>query len=219
MKIPTTLARFQRSLSLVACGVLVTTAQAWGVDDRQKKVDWESSLNLSDEQQEQIDAIEDKYKDKFREVKPSEAAGKDRRETRQELYVQMREEIRAVLTVDQQALAEEQVRQREKEGRQERLDRLSRKLDLSEEQRTTLEEKLASCEEEEWPVSMKKRDEDRQHFEKAVKSVLTDDQKKEWRKLQRKERDRWRHHDMDKYDEKGRKGEKRGGRGDDDEEE
>ena len=31
----------------------------------------------------------------FREMKPSEAAGKERREQRQDLYVQMREEIRS----------------------------------------------------------------------------------------------------------------------------
>ncbi|HCG80428.1 MULTISPECIES: hypothetical protein [Thalassolituus] len=206
MKMPTPIARFQRSLSLVACGVLMTTAQAWGFDDRQKKVDWESSLNLSDEQQEQIDAIEDKYRDRFREMKPSEAAGKERREQRQDLYVQMREEIRSVLTDEQQAIAEEQVRKREKEGREEHLERLSRKLDLTSEQKSELEEKLSSCSEEEWPVSMKMREKDRRDFEKAVKSVLTDEQKKKWRKMQREERDKWRHHDMDRL--KDKRGEK-----------
>ena len=202
MKVPTPIARFQRSLSLVACGVLITTAQAWGFDDRQKKIDWESSLNLSDEQQEQIDAIEDKYRDRFREMKPSEAAGKERREQRQDLYVQMREEIRSVLTDEQQAIAEEQVRKRENEGREEHIERLSRKLDLTAEQKAELDEKLSSCSEEEWPVSMKMREKDRRDFEKTVKSVLTEEQKKKWRKMQREERDKWRHHDMDRLKEK-----------------
>ena len=53
---------------------------------------------------------------------------------------------------------------------------------------------------------MKMREKDRRDFEKAVKSVLTDEQKKKWRKMQREERDKWRHHDMDRL--KDKRGEK-----------
>jgi len=204
MKMPLSIARFQRSLSLVACGVLMTTAQAWGFDERAKKMDWESSLNLSEEQQQKIDAIEDRYRDRFREVRPSEAADEGRRTARQDLYIQMREEIRSVLTDEQQAIAEEQVRKRESEGREQHLDRLARKLDLSAEQRAALEEKLSTCKEEEWPVSMRTREQDRKDFEVAVKSVLTDEQKERWREMRRKEREKWRHHDMERLKSEGK---------------
>lgn len=201
MKLPSVISKFQRSLSLVACGVLVTTAQAWGFDERQKPTDWEASLQLTEEQQKQIDAIEDRYRDSFKELKPSEAAGKERREKRQELYVQMREEIRSVLSEDQQVLAEEQVRKREKHSREDHIDRLSRDLDLTEAQRTLLDEKLSLCKKEDWPVDKAQRDDDRHYFNETVNSVLTDEQKTKWAKLREKHRDKWNHHGMDKLPE------------------
>ena len=67
MRLPGVISHFQRSLSLVACGVLMTTAQAWGLDERQQKTNWEDSLQLPEEQQKQIDAIEDRYRDSFKE--------------------------------------------------------------------------------------------------------------------------------------------------------
>ena len=197
MKRRSTHAPFQRITRLFACGVLLTTSSVWGVDNHQKQIDWESSLNLSIEQQTQIEAIENKYRDKLQAIRSNKEASKEDNV----LYTQMREEIRTVLTVHQQALAEEQVRQRETKGRQTRLDHLARTLGLSEQQQIMLREKLASCEEEEWPVSVEKRDEDRKRFERAIKSVLTEEQNKDWTAIQHKERERWRHHDFDRIDE------------------
>jgi len=205
MKLPAALSRFQRSLSVVACGLLVTTAQAWGFEERQHKMDWESSLNLSEEQQEKIDAIEDKYRSQFRELKPSEAAEKGRSDKRQDLYLQMREEIHAVLTTEQQAVAEEQVRRREKAGREEHLDRLARDLDLSAEQREQLEEKLSTCKKEAWPVSVEERDSDRKEFNEALVSVLTDEQKEKWQALRERHRAKWSNHDMKRLPHDGEK--------------
>ncbi|MEC8443266.1 MAG: Spy/CpxP family protein refolding chaperone [Pseudomonadota bacterium] len=194
MKLPASIARFQRSLGAVAVGVLLTTAQAWAVDDR-KKIDWESSLNLTEEQQTQIDAIEDKYRDRFRELKASEAAP-ERRGERRDLHLKMRDEIRAVLTDEQQALAEEQVRRREKDGREDHLDRLTRDLSLTDDQRAQLEEKMSQCKKEEWPVSKAERERDRKEFNRTLMSVLTDEQKATWKSLRKKQEDKWRHHDM-----------------------
>ncbi|MEQ3763843.1 MAG: Spy/CpxP family protein refolding chaperone [Alcanivorax sp.] len=198
MRLPGVISHFQRSLSLVACGVLMTTAQAWGFDERQQKTNWEDSLQLTEEQQKQIDAIEDRYRDSFKELKPSEAAMKDRREKRETLYVQMREEIRGVLSDEQQALAEEQVRRRESNSREDHLDKLARELSLSEDQRAQLDEKLSQCKKEEWPVDKAQRDADRGYFEKTVTSVLTDEQKEQWKALREKRRDKWSQHGMDK---------------------
>lgn len=198
MRLPGVISHFQRSLSLVACGVLMTTAQAWGVDERHQKMNWEDSLQLTEEQQKKIDAIEDRYRDSFKELKPSEAARAERSNKRQELYVQMREEIRSVLSDEQQALAEEQVRKREKNSREDHIDKLSRELSLSSEQRALLDEKLSQCKKEDWPVDKAQRDADRNHFETTVKSVLTEEQKEQWKILREKRRDKWSHHSMDK---------------------
>lgn len=201
MRLPSVISHFQRSLSLVACGVLMTTAQAWGFDEGHQKTNWEESLQLTEEQQNQIDAIEDRYRDSFKELRPSEAARRERGEKRQELYVKMREEIRGVLTDEQQALAEEQVRKREGNSRDDHLDKLSRDLSLSEDQRAQLDEKLSQCKKEEWPVDKAQRDADRGYFEKTVGSVLTDEQKEQWQELREKHRDKWSQHGMDKLPE------------------
>lgn len=198
MRLPGVISHFQRSLSLVACGVLMTTAQAWGVEERHQKINWEDSLQLTEEQQKKIDDIEDRYRDSFKELKPSEAARAERRDKRQELYVQMREEIRSVLSDEQQALAEEQVRKREKNSREDHIDKLSRELSLTSEQRALLDEKLSQCKKEDWPVDKAQRDADRNHFETTVKSVLTEEQKEQWKILREKRRDKWSHHSMDK---------------------
>ena len=96
MKLPASLSRFSHVLGAVACGVLMTTAQAWGFDDRQGRMDWEGSLNLTEEQEKQIDDIEDRYRKSFRELRASEKESRGDVDERQALYLQMREEMRKV---------------------------------------------------------------------------------------------------------------------------
>lgn len=212
MKLPYPLTRFTHALSVVACGVLLTTAQAWGFEERHGKMDWEESLNLTEEQEKKIDEIEDRYRSSFRELKASEKGPQGADEKRQALYLQMREEMRGVLTEEQQALAEEQIQKRRDDRRDRHLDRLAQDLELSDEQKATLKAELSKHEPADWPVDKEQRDADRLNFEKTLDSVLTDEQRATWADLREKNRDKWRHHGDERLDHE-RHGKDRPGKG------
>ena len=212
MKLPYPLTRFTHALSVVACGVLLTTAQAWGFDERHGKMDWEESLNLTEEQEKKIDEIEDRYRNSFRELKSSEKGPKGADDKRQALYLQMREEMRGVLTEEQQALAEEQVKKRLDDRRDRHLDRLAQDLELTDAQKTALKTELGKREPADWPVDKEQRDADRQYFEQTLDGVLTDEQRTKWAELREKNKDKWCHHGDDRL-EHDRPGKDRPGKG------
>lgn len=208
MKLPFPFSRLSHTLSAVAVGVLMTTAQAWGFEERHGKMDWEGTLNLTEEQEEQIDEIEDRYRKSFRELKASEMEKSESKDKRQALYLQMREEMRNVLTADQQKVAAEQVNKRHEERRSRHLDRLSEDLGLSDEQRKELEERLSQRSAAPWPVDKEQRDADRKHFDKSLNAILTDEQKAQWQEMREKHREKWQKHKGE--DHHGHKGKEKG---------
>lgn len=201
MKLPASLSRFSHVLGAVACGVLMTTAQAWGFDDRQGRMDWEGSLNLTEEQEKQIDDIEDRYRKSFRELRASEKESRGDVDERQALYLQMREEMRNVLTEEQQALAEEQISERKKDRHERELHRLAKALKLTDEQKATIATRLSKHEPSDWPVDKEQRDADREYFDECIADVLTEEQQAKWNKLREKNRDKWRNHKEERYEE------------------
>lgn len=191
--------RTTRTLSLFACSVLLTTTQAWGFEGKHREMDWQESLNLTDEQEERIDDIEDRYRNKFSELRTSEEKRSEIRDERRQLQQAMHDEMNAVLTPEQKEQAQAQIKERHARMQASLLDRLSRDLNLSDTQRQQLAAKMASNPAPEWPGDKAQHDAQRALFNEQITAVLTDEQKVQWQVQKEKQEKKWRHHDEERF--------------------
>jgi len=176
-----------RTLSLFACSVLLTTTQAWGFEGKHREMDWQESLNLTDEQEQRIDDIEDRYRDKFSELRASEKKCSETRDERRQLQQTMHDEMNAILTSEQKKQAQAQIQERHARMQARRLDRLSRDLELSDEQRQKLASQMASNPLPEWPGDKVQHDTRRAKFNEQLAAILTDEQKARWQAQKKKQ--------------------------------
>jgi len=180
-------------LATLAVGALIS-AQAMAFGGHQRGIDWEDELNLSEQQEEQIEAIEDRYHDQFHELRKSNSQRQERHQQKVSLMKKMREEIQQVLTKEQRATARNLVAERRQKAMEKRLKKLARKLDMTEEQKTQLEQTItAEKANYQWPMDHQQRQQARVKFDNAMSNILTSEQQQEWQAMKAKFKKRWSH--------------------------
>lgn len=190
--------RMTSVLSTAACALVLTTAQAWAFDGKHREIDWEDELNLTDAQEEKIDAIEDSYHDKLRELRSEDIKPSEMRSKADKLMHDMRDEVHNVLSKDQQKKAQELMREQHAKMQRKMARQLGRDLKLSDKQKDQLQEKVAKLKDDyQWPLDKDQRDASMKAFDAAVASVLTDEQKAKWTDMKERQARNWHHPDAD----------------------
>lgn len=184
-------------VTAASCTLLMAT-QAMAFDGKHREIDWEDKLDLSETQEEQIDAIEDRYQDQFRELRKGKARSGERQEEIEQLMQQMRTEIRSVLSDEQRQQAKALMAKQHAKMQRKHAKRLARELDLSAEQKDQLMTSLAGLDNDyEWPLDKAQRDEAHEAFDQAVNAVLNDQQKQRWETMKDRQKRKWHHLDDD----------------------
>ncbi|UTW48103.1 Spy/CpxP family protein refolding chaperone [Bacterioplanoides sp. SCSIO 12839] len=193
---------FLQPLASLAAGTLLS-AQALAFDGSQRAIDWEDELDLTEQQEDQIDAIEDKYHKQFRELRKSHktdtinSRNHGKPQQAQHLMKQMREEIQQVLTKEQRAEARKLVSERRREAMEKRLRKMAKKLDMTDEQKSQLKQTLnEQSQQYHWPMDHAQRQQARAHFDEAMQDILTGEQQQEWQAMKSGFKKRW-HHEGD----------------------
>ena len=144
-----------------------------------------------------IDEIEQRYRSLLREKRSEKLSREEMRQLFVESHEKMREEIRAVLTPEQQEIAEQQVKKQKEKRMARHLKRLAKDLDLTKEQRSQLKVALKESKER-WPMDKQQRDAERQQFQKTLESILTEEQLAKWEEIRQQSKEKWRNHGEDR---------------------
>lgn len=170
---------FMQSLAAFACTAVIS-AHAVAAGDK-RGIDWEEQLNLSEQQEEKIEAIESRYHTQLKALK------KERHEQASALRHSMRNEIQQVLTKEQRQKARQLLSERRQHSTNKRLKRLSKKLDLSNEQKKQIRQKVREHQSQtQWPMDHQQRQQARLHFDQVMGEVLNDQQQQQWQAIKAK---------------------------------
>ena len=175
----------------------LSSLNSFAGDHKGFKEDMEQMLNLTEEQKGQIDEIEQRYRSLLREKRSEKLSREEMRQLFVESHEKMREEIRAVLTPEQQEIAEQQVKKQKEKRMARHLKRLAKDLDLTKEQRSQLKVALKESKER-WPMDKQQRDAERQQFQKTLESILTEEQLAKWEEIRQQSKEKWRNHGEDR---------------------
>jgi Spy/CpxP family protein refolding chaperone len=185
---------FIQPLATFAVGALISV-QAMAFGSHQRGIDWEEELDLTEQQEDQIEAIEDRYQGQFHEMKKGKGQRHERHQHAATIMKQMRQEIQQVLTKEQRAQARKLMTERRHQAMEKRLKKLARKLDMTEEQKSQLQQTLKTQRQQyQWPMDQEQRQQARVTFDTAMAGILTSDQQQQWQAMKAKSKKRW-HHD------------------------
>jgi Spy/CpxP family protein refolding chaperone len=199
---------FLQPLASFAAGALLS-AQALAFDGQHRSIDWQEDLELTEHQEDQIEAIEDKYHQQFRELRKSHKQGERKPEQAHALMKQMRSEIQQVLTKEQRAEARKLMAQQRQQAMEKRLAKMARKLDMSDEQQQQLKQRNDQRSADyQWPMDRVQREQARAEFEQAMNNILTGEQQQQWQAMKARYKKRWhqegelrrQHHYRDSHD-------------------
>lgn len=159
-------------------------------DDRYSKMNWEESLQLTEEQQQNIRRIENDFRRHIQEMDKASA------EQRKDEFERMREEIRSVLTEEQRELARKQMEDQQKKLQLRNLSLLARALDLEPAQKQDLKQTILA-QQANWPMDKEQWDNFREAYDKRLHEVLTDEQMNQLEQMRERQRQKWQHHTME----------------------
>ncbi|WP_420588414.1 hypothetical protein [Bacterioplanoides sp.] len=192
---------FIQPLATFAVGALISV-QAMAFGGHQRGIDWEEELDLTEQQEEQIEAIEDRYQDQFHEMRKDKGQRHERHQQAAALMKQMRQEIQQVLTKEQRAQARNLMTERRHKAMEKRLKKLARKLDMTDEQKSQLKQTLTAQKQQyQWPMDQEQRQQARATFDSAMAGILTSEQQQQWQAMKAKFKKRWHHDKHHRYDE------------------
>ncbi len=178
-----------------ACTVLLAS-QAIAFGGKHREIDWDDKLELTDAQEKRIDKIESNYESQFRELRKRNTSRSENRTKIHELMQAMRAEIQQVLTPEQREQAQSLMREQHTKMQKKHVKELSRKLDLSDEQKSVLLKGVKEQKDNyQWPLDQSQREETRQQFEQLVQGVLTAEQQEKWISMKEKQMRKWHHPD------------------------
>ena len=183
-----------RLLKLFPAAVIcITTLAATSVqadEERYRKMNWEESLQLTEEQQQDIRRIENAFRKQIHDMDASDV------EARKNEFDRMREEIRAVLTEEQRELAHKQMEDQQKKLQLRNLGLLARALDLEPEQKRELKQTILA-QQANWPMDKEQWDNFREAFDQKLHQVLTEEQLSDLEAMRERQRAKWQHHTME----------------------
>ncbi|ASP38136.1 hypothetical protein CHH28_05305 [Bacterioplanes sanyensis] len=158
--------------AVFAASMAVATPAALAFQGQHREMDWATTLNMTAWQQTQLERIESQYHGV-------------NRETRAELYQQMRD----LLTAEQRQRADQLLQQRYQAVAEQRVQHLSDRLALSPQQIERLRNaQLASVS---WPPTLAQRSEQRRLLEQQLAELLSDEQRAQWQQLQQRQAQRF----------------------------
>lgn len=174
----------------VICISTLVAASAHADDERYRKMNWEDSLRLSDQQQKDIRRIEDAFRQQIQAM--DRANVKERKNE----FDRMREEIRSVLTEEQREMARAQMEKQQRKLQLRNLGLLARALDLEPEQKKALKETILA-QRASWPMDKEQWDDFREAYDQRLHEVLTAEQMQQLEAMRERQRAKWQHHTMD----------------------
>ena len=174
----------------VICISTLVTVSAHADDERYRKMNWEDSLRLSDQQQKDIRRIEEAFRQQIQAM--DRASAKERKTE----FDRMREEIRSVLTEEQREMARAQMEKQQRKLQLRNLGLLARALDLEPAQKKALKETILA-QQANWPMDKEQWDEFREAYDRRLHEVLTVDQMEQLEAMRERQRAKWQHHTME----------------------
>lgn len=184
-------------LAMLAVSALIS-AQAVAYGSHQRGIDWEEELDLTEQQEEQIEAIEDRYQNQLRSLRKHHGQRHEQQPKSAILVKQMRKEIQQVLTKEQRALARQLITERRQKAMAKRIKKLARKLDMTDKQKQQLEVALRTEKSKyQWPMDQEQRQQARERFDSAMVNILTKEQQQQWQAMKTKSKQRWHHNNPD----------------------
>jgi Spy/CpxP family protein refolding chaperone len=196
----------KKTIAALVLGLGISSvAFAFGGGHHRGHFDWDE-LDLTDTQEDQVETIKDNYHDKFHALRKSEGAREDKRSEFFSLRQQMMIELKEVLTPEQQQEAQGLIFAKVEKRMNKRLDKLSWKLGLTDEQeanlKTRLEAKLvgikARVEAGDIP-KMADRESMLKEFDAQMQNMLSAEQLSEWNELKEKRIQHIAKHDSHKH--------------------
>lgn len=187
--------------ALISSSLICTQAVAF--EGKHWDIDWAKELQLSDAQQNRIDAIEQRHREERKALRSErEVSCEQLQAERRQQYDRMRAEIQQVLTDEQKARATAQMREQHRQMQWQHARDVAHRLQLSAEQRELLFRAVGQLNDDyEWPLDLVQHEEARGHLDAAIRQVLTGQQADNWDRMREQQVRKWHHH------EEGRNGE------------
>lgn len=183
----------KKTVATLIVGLSISTAAlAFGGGQHRNHFDWDE-LDLTDVQEEQIDDIKDNFHDKFSALRSADGSREDKREQFIELRKNMMADIKAVLTPEQKKEAQALVMAKAEKHMNKRLKKLSRKLDLTDEQKdslkTHMQTKLASVQVQLESGTLPEKGNRKslmKEFDQQMQNILSEEQLTKWNEMKEK---------------------------------
>lgn len=162
-------------------------------DPKGYKSDMEDSLKLSESQKQQINAIEQRFRQAMNEKKAAGASREEMKALMKKKLQSMRDEVASVLTDAQKSLAQKQVREQNQKRIKRYLSQLAQQLELSDQQKAQVRQTLNSIKGS-WPMDKSQMDAERQRFNRSLEGILNKDQLQTWQEIKDKTKNKWKNH-------------------------
>lgn len=186
---------------MVLLSAVLLSAQTIAFEGKHREIDWTEELQLSAEQQRQIDAIEQRYREQRQGWRNGqhEQSGTDcerLQAERRQHYENMRADIQQVLTAEQKDRAATLMRDQHRQMQLRHARDVAYRLDLSHAQKEQLVEQVSVLKDDyEWPLDLAQHDAARVQLDAVIRAVLTDAQAAKWDRLREKQMRKWHHRD------------------------
>jgi len=180
-----------RIFTLVLAGWWVSAA-AWAFEGLYREIDWVKELRLSAAQQQQLEAIEERYQPLRKEqmrgcMRAADGLQKMREEMHQVLDVQQREKARTLMRAQHQQMQLRHTRE------------LAHRLNLPDEQKDALLQAVTNLQDEyQWPLDIAQHGAARQQYETLLQAQLNAGQLAQWQQWREQRQYQWAQSDNDK---------------------
>lgn len=165
-----------------------------------QRFDWEE-LDLTDKQEEQIKVIKEGYREQFHSLRKSEGDTATKKQDMYQLRQDMIAEVRLVLTPEQQLEASTLIIEKMEKRIAKRMNRLHKKLDLTPEQKESLQQvlsvRLAEVKERLKAGDVPEFSDKQKMFQQldqVMPTILSTEQLEQWQKVKEKRAKHFAHH-------------------------
>lgn len=165
-----------------------------------QRFDWEE-LDLTDKQEEQIKEIKEGYRKQFHSLRKSEGDTATKKQNMYQLRQDMIAEVRLVLTPEQQLEASTLIIEKMEKRIAKRMNRLHKKLDLTPEQKESLQQvlsvRLAEVKERLKAGDVPEFSDKQKMFQQldqVMPTILSTEQLEQWQKVKEKRAKHFAHH-------------------------
>lgn len=175
--------------------LLSTLLLAWPVlafEGKHREIDWNEALQLSEQQQQQIEAIEQRYREQRRDRSEAGCDAVSRLREQHQRQQQLREDIQQVLTPAQVEVAQRMMREQHRRMQASNARELSHRLEMTAGQKQRFMADVEALQDHyQWPLDIGQLEQARERFEQVLQQHLTAPQRERWQRLQDSGRHKW----------------------------